>query len=603
MLAMAPQHVPPYLASMILRLRFLFTLLVPASLFAQDLPHTLAPEERPLIPAYRNSRGGDGRVLTTPPAFPVRTMAEWEEVQQLVITWTSYTGILKQIVRAAKEEVEVIIVCDDPGAVTSTLLNSTFGGPLDDLDNITFLNADFNSIWVRDFGPENIYANEVDSLYLLDWIYNRPRPEDDALSAVLGQQLGLEVYSTSTAPYDLVHTGGNFMSDGFGTAFSSELVDEENGPNGEFNITVRTSAGVDDMMQQFMGIDRYVKMQQLLYDNINHIDMHMKLLDEETLLVGEFPAGISDGPRIEQNVQQILNEVPSVFGDPYRLVRVPMPPSTSGNYPPNASYRTYANNIFINGTVLVPTYRTEYDTIGLRILRESLPGYRVVGIDCDDQAQNIISASGAIHCITKSIGVRDPLLIRHQRLTDTDDALNPYPVEAYIRHRSGIASARLFWSIDTLQGYTEAAMVAGENDLWNANIPAQAPGTLVYYYIEATSNSGKVQQRPIVAPQGWWRFRVNDLSTAVSAAPADWTMELYPNPTRSLLVIDLHEGAGQQVSAVLLDALGRKVRHLYAGLAPADGRLFADIADLAPGSYRVQVSTDGGVRSLPVVKH
>ncbi|MCU0319141.1 MAG: agmatine deiminase family protein, partial [Flavobacteriales bacterium] len=563
------------------RLRVLFALLLPASLFAQDLPHTLAPEERPLIPAYRNSRGGDARVLTTPPPFAVRTMAEWEEVQQLVITWTSYTGILKQIVRAAKEEVEVIIVCDDPGAVTSTLLNSSFGGPLDDLDNITFLNADFNSIWVRDFGPENIYANEVDSLFLLDWIYNRPRPEDDALSAVLADQLGLEVYSTSTAPYDLVHTGGNFMSDGFGTGFSSELVDEENGPNGEFNITVRTPAGVDDMMQQFMGIDRYVKMQPLLYDNINHIDMHMKLLDEETLLVGEFPAGVSDGPRIEQNVQQILTEVPSVFGDPYRLVRVPMPPSTSGNFPPNASYRTYANNIFINGTVLVPTYRTEYDTIGLRILRESLPGYRVVGIDCDDQGQNIISASGAIHCITKCIGVRDPLLIRHQRLSDTDDALNPYPVEAYIRHRSGIASARLFWTIDTLQGYTEVAMVAGDNDLWNANIPAQAPGSLVYYYIEATSNSGKVQQRPIVAPQGWWRFRVNDLSTAVPNDPATWNAELYPNPTRSLLVLALREGSGQQVTAVLLDALGREVRHLYTGVVPADGRIFTDIAELA----------------------
>ena len=89
-------------------------------------------------------------------------------------------------------------------------------------------------------------------------------------------------------------------------------------------------------------------------------------------------------------------------------------------YPPNASYRTYANNVFINGTVLVPTYRTEYDTVGLRILREALPGYRVIGIDCDSD-QNIIAQSGAIHCITKTIGVADPMLIRHQPLTDTDN--------------------------------------------------------------------------------------------------------------------------------------------------------------------------------------
>lgn len=578
-------------------------LLFPALLAAQDLPHTLAPEERALIPAYRNSRGSDGRGISTPPPFAARTMAEWEEVEQLVITWTSYTGILKQIVRAAREECEVIIVCDDPAQVTSVLLNNSFGGPLEDLQNITFLNADLNSIWVRDFGPENIYSNEVDSLHLMDWIYNRPRPADDALSAVLADALGLALYRTDQPPYDLVHTGGNFMSDGFGTAFSSELVDEENGPNGEFNITVRTSDGVNDIMQQFMGIGRYVKMQQLLYDNINHIDMHMKLLDEETLLVGEFPAGVSDGPRIEQNVQQIIEDVPSLFGTPYRLVRVPMPPSTGGSYPPNASYRTYANNIFINGTVLVPTYRTEYDTVGLRILREALPGYRVIGIDCDDQGQNIISASGAIHCITKTIGVRDPLLIRHQRLADTDNTQDPYPVEAYIRHRSGIASARLFWSIDTLQGYTEVAMNAGADNTWNAAIPAQAPGTLVYYYIEATAISGKQQRRPIVAPQGWWRFRVNDLATASRITDATASMQLYPNPTSSLLVLDLGEGGARTVEAVLLDALGREVRHLYNGPVPADGRVFTDIADLAPGSYRVRLRADVGIRSLPVVKH
>ncbi len=586
------------------RIRIILSLLLfPSLLAAQDLPHTLAPAERALIPAYRASRGADGRGISTPPPFAARTMAEWEEVESLVITWTSYTGILKQIVRAAKEECEVIIVCSDPSQVTSVLLNGSFGGPLPDLQNITFLSADFNSIWVRDFGPENIYANEVDSLFLLDWIYNRPRPEDDALSAVLADALGLGVYRTDQPPYDLVHTGGNFMSDGFGTAFSSELVDEENGPNGEFNITVRTSDGVDAIMEQFMGIGRYVKMQQLLYDNINHIDMHMKLLDEETLLVGEFPAGVSDGPRIEQNVQQILDDVPSVFGTPYRLVRVPMPPSTGGSFPPSASYRTYANNIFINRTVLVPTYRTEYDTVGLRILREALPGYRVVGIDCDDQGQNIISASGAIHCITKTIGVRDPLLIRHQRLDDTDDALNPYPVEAYIRHRSGIASARLYWSIDTLQGYTEVPMVPGVGDNWNASIPAQAPGTLVYYYIAATSNSGKVQQRPIVAPQGWWRFRVNDLSTGAPELMAIASMQLYPNPTSSLLVLDAGTGYVQGLQAVLLDALGREVRRLHTGPVPADGRIFTDIADLSPGSYVVHIRAASAVRSIPVVKH
>ena len=569
----------------------------------QGLPHALAPHEHALIPAYRDSRASAARGINTPPTYPVRTMAEWEEVQALVITWTSYTGILKQIVRYALDECPVIIACDDPAAVTAYLQNSSFGGPIADLSDVTFLQEDFNSIWVRDYGMETMYRNEVDSLVLLDWIYNRPRPDDDALPDAISSYLGIPMFSTTQAPYDLVHTGGNFMSDGAGTAFSSELVVEENGPSGQFNQTVRTPAEVDSMMKWFMGIERYVRMSTLPYDGIHHIDMHMKLLDEETLLVGEFPVGVSDGPQLEQNLQFIASNYNSTYGTPYELVRIPMPPSTGGAYPPQGYYRTYANNLFINGTVLVPTYREEYDTTGLRILRESLPGYRVIGIDCDDNGQNIISASGAIHCITKCIGVEDPLLIRHQRLRDTYDTQNGYTVEAYVRHRSGIAQAQLHWTTDTAQGFTALAMTDVGNGMWAADIPAQPAGTEVFYYVEGEANSGKVQVRPIVAPNGWWRFRVLDINTGVDDADGPRIAEVFPNPTSSLLVVQLASEPGTVLRVRLTDALGRDVMALHAGPLHADRRVFADLSALAPGNYLVVAESATGRSVQRVVKH
>lgn len=42
-------------------------------------------------------------------------------------------------------------------------------------------------------------------------------------------------------------------------------------------------------MLDYLGLDRYIKMETLPYDDIHHIDMHMKLIDEETILVGQFP--------------------------------------------------------------------------------------------------------------------------------------------------------------------------------------------------------------------------------------------------------------------------------------------------------------------------
>ena len=38
----------------------------------------------------------------------------------------------------------------------------------------------------------------------------------------------------------------------------------------------------------------------------------------------------------EANLQGVLDDVPSTFGTPYRTVRIPMPPSTGGMFPPNA---------------------------------------------------------------------------------------------------------------------------------------------------------------------------------------------------------------------------------------------------------------------------
>ena len=528
-------------------------------------------------------------------------MAEWEEVQSVVIAWTSYPGILKQIVRHAQLECEVIIACDDQAEVTAYLQGPDFGGPITDLTGITFLETGFNSIWARDYMAETIYKNEVDSVLMLDWIYNRPRPDDDTLSDAIGAAKDIAVYSTTQAPYDLVHTGGNFMCDGAGTAFSSELVLDENGADGEFNQTIRDEAGVDDMMQQFMGITNYIKMATLPYDGIHHIDMHMKLLDEETLLVGEFPVGLSDGPQLEQNIEAIMNAETSCYGDPYRLIRIPMPSSTGGNFPPDANYRTYANNIFINGTVLVPVYRTEYDTTGLRILRESLPGYNVVGIDCDSE-NNIIQQSGAIHCITKTIGVADPLLIRHQRLADTYETVNDHDVAAYIVHRSGIASAQLYWTTDTAAGFASVPMVDQGDGNWSAAIPAQPAYSDVFYYVQATANSGKVQVRPLVAPEGWWLFRVLDLSAALPNVAGPVIAEVYPNPTSSILVISLDGIAKGQVAVELTDVLGRTVLPIHNGALPSDRRLFADLSTLAEAPYLLVVRNAQGRSTTRVLK-
>ncbi|MBK7343529.1 MAG: hypothetical protein IPJ06_10835 [Saprospiraceae bacterium] len=123
------------------------------------------------------------------------------------------------------------------------------------------------------------------------------------------------------------------MSDGQGIGFSSLLVMEENGPNNTYGFSNHTEEEVDEIMYSYMGIDPYVKMTNLPYDLIHHIDMHMKLIDEETMIVGEYPQGIADGPQIEANLEYILDNFTTKWGTPFRVIRVPMPPDGQGKYP------------------------------------------------------------------------------------------------------------------------------------------------------------------------------------------------------------------------------------------------------------------------------
>lgn len=565
----------------------LFTLFT-INIFGQEemLPIWMTSEEQKLIPAYKESLTHK-EITTLPVGSEIRTPGQWEEVQAVCITWTGFPSIHRQLVSAIQQECEVWIICSDSNAVKNDITAN--GGSL---NNTRYFQQSFNSIWMRDYGPNSVYLAGVDSLVFVDWIYNRPRPLDNAAPIGIGAQMNIPTYTTATAPNDLVHTGGNFMADGFGTGFSSNLVNDENAPGATYTVSGHTPLEVDQLMNSYQGIDNYIKMSNLPYDGIHHIDMHMKLLNEETLLIGEFPAGTSDGPQIEQNIQYIQNNFVSAFGTPYKIVRVPMPPSTGGAYAPNASYRTYTNNVIVNKSIIVPTYRTEYDTTALRIIQEAMPGYNVVGIDVDNSGSNLISQGGALHCITKEVASSDPLLISHQNLPDTWETVNPYVVNALIRHKSGIASATLYYKTSLTGAYSSVPMTFISGNTFSASIPGQPEGTRVYYYIQAQSNSGKQQVRPMPAPDGYFTFLVYQTADLPESSNVV-DVNIYPNPSSESTFITTSSTYSTLGKLELIDASGRTVKLIFEGQIPTDTKTFhLDASQIETGIYFIRLRSD-----------
>lgn len=543
--------------------------------------------------------------ITDPPDFPVRAMAEWEELQAITIAYdpawpAGHLQALRDIAKEASTEVEVLVICE---------LSTDKEDFIDDgisLENISFSPVGIDNVqqvWIRDYGPHTMYSNDVEDMLLIDWIYEEEFSIIDTIASfALAEYYNLPLYLTTESPLNLRLDGGNFLTDGLGTAFSSDRVMLE---NGEEHI-------IDNVMSQFMGIDTYIKFDRLQFDVIHHVDMHMKLLDEETILFGEYPEGISDWGRIEANIAYLQENFTSPFGTPYKIVRIPMPPDQNGDYPSfentgcsahsTPCYNTYTNALFVNKKILVPTYQQPAnDNQALMIWQELMPGYTIIGIDCS----GVIPKYGAIHCISKEIGSNDPLLIVHQKLKNVCDTDLYHRFEASVQHKSGIQEVNLFYKTVEESTFSSIAMEQLTDNIWEAEIESFPIGTVVEYYISATANSGKQLNRPLVAPEGYWTFEVNCLTSTsdIEDLSALAMKKAYPNPTENEIWIPVESTTTQEISLLLKDVVGRELGIIFDGaIQPGTQKYVLHTNHLSAGTYFIFLQSNLGVQTQKFVK-
>jgi len=533
--------------------------------------------------------------ITKPPGMEVRPMAEWEEIDAITITWARYFETLAEIVKYAQIECKVYINCASAEEVRQQL--DSYGVAYG--DNVIFLeNQVFDSVWIRDYGPNSAYLNNVDSLIFVDWIYNRSaRPADDILPASIAEHIDVPLFETSEGIFHLTATGGNFMSDGIGKAFSSKLIINENKDI--------TEEDIDQIMLEFMGVKDYTKFDKLQFDGIHHIDMHMKLLDEERFIFGEYPDDKADHDIIEANIEYLLANTENAYGEPYEIIRIPMPPDFNGEYPSEsntADFRTYTNALFINRMILVPTYQTKYDTTALRIWRETMPGYNVIGIRCN----SLISAFGAIHCVTKEIGVRDPLRIVYQKIKNQEKSnASGYLLNATIQHRSGIKSAFLHYRSkgDEVYEKVEMEFTDFQADLYSASIPNFTDQGVVEYYVQVTANSGKSISRPIPAPEAYYSFNIQEKSNATSSTLGNAFVEAaFPNPSNGLVCIPISLAKAITANLALYNVHGKLIEVIHEGkLNAGSSKHFLNVAAYPSGLYTLRLTNRQDVYTQKLV--
>lgn len=506
------------------------------------LPQWLTPEE-----SLKVDEIGRHFYPTLPPPGWVETPAEFEPVRGVFITWiysqSSYRPIFRDIVREVGEVCKVYIIAS--AADTTSIKNYLISNNVP-LDSINFYVWPYNSIWIRDYGPWFVRRHD-NGQGIVDFIYNRPRPLDDTIPRCISYAWHIPFYSSP-----ITHAGGNYMTDGLGTGFASTLIYQEN--------SQYTQRQVDSLMKLYCGLDQFVVVPRINIEYTGHIDLWTKILNDTLIMVGSYAPGHSNYALLNANADS-LSRCKNREGINYRIVRIPMPWSTSSAPP------TYLNSLFVNNKILVPTWSLPEDDSALSVYQNALPDYDVIGINCAAMS----GSGGAIHCITMQVPSSKFVHIRHYYLTNISDTINPYRIRAQIITSSNLIaeSTLIYYKVNSDSLYQAVPLIAvvDSQGIYHGYIPAQSIGDTVYYYLSVKNSQEVKRNSPKSAPVHVYSFIVRPASNICEDDIFNWQFSQeyslsYPNPTRKKINFLLNIKQTTRTKIELYNVLGRKVKCL-----------------------------------------
>ena len=315
-----------------------------------------------------------------------RLPAEWEPQSGIQLTWphaqTDWAPMLDEITETYRQMKEAI----------------------ERYEPVLIVEPPTNDTWARDHGFITLVPSTPNlPPRLLDFQFNGwgqkfPAELDNAINRRLYDEG--RVKGEYVSELDFVLEGGSIESDGRGTIFTTTqclMAPHRNQPMTQQQIEERLKASL--CAERIVWIDHG----QLTGDDTDgHIDTLVRICPDDTLLyVG------CDDPQDEQYeelrlMEQELQQLRTLDGRPYRLLRLPMPRpiyerGEQGEEPGERLPATYANFLVINGAVLVPTYaQPDLDAEAMELVAQAFPGRDVIGLDC----RTVIRQHGSLHCCT-----------------------------------------------------------------------------------------------------------------------------------------------------------------------------------------------------------
>lgn len=252
-----------------------------------------------------------------------------------------------------------------------------------------------NDTWARDFGAINLVENAKN--ILLDFGFNGwglkfASNWDNQINSTL-KKLG--EFRDELRVMDMILEGGSIESDGNGVILTNTqcLLEKNRNP-------YLTQEQIEEKLKEHFGAKKILWLNHGYLagdDTDSHIDTLARFISPSQIAYIACD-DLNDEHYVElKAMEDELKNLRDLNGDPYNLVKLPFVRAIYDEA--ERLPATYANFLFVNQALLVPTYSDKNDKIALETLQKALPHLEVIGVDC----QTLIRQRGSLHCVSMQI--------------------------------------------------------------------------------------------------------------------------------------------------------------------------------------------------------
>lgn len=319
-----------------------------------------------------------------------RLIAEFEEQSftQIIFPhaksdWIDYLEEAQEtfinIINEITKYQECLVVCDDVESV-----KSRFGQN----ENLYFVEYETNDTWARDCSA--LCIEESNTVKLLDFTFTGwggkfDASKDNEMSSAIKR-----CYDKELKKVELILEGGAIESNGVDTILTTSECMLNKNRNASLN-----KEQMSKRLQSEFGMSRilYLTHGYLAGDDTDsHVDTLARFIDENSIMYVKCEDESDEHYKELKLMEDELKTFSREYG--FRLIALPM--SDACYFDGERLPATYANFLFVNGAVLVPTYGVKQDIEALKIFRETFPNKDIVGINCF----SLIKQHGSLHCVT-----------------------------------------------------------------------------------------------------------------------------------------------------------------------------------------------------------